>query len=86
MWLSGSISEATPDFPPTQETIDQFLRQVELINIFDPEAFAKRFTKNPPFTMVDGVATYNCTIEKVVQRYNDNRRAADAAHQQNYYR
>lgn len=72
MWLQGCISEVNANHLPQQETIDHFLRLVELINIFDPEAFAKRFTKNPPFTLANGVATYNETIEVVVERYKTN--------------
>jgi hypothetical protein len=79
LWLQGCISEVNADFPPRQETIDHFLRHVELINIFDPAAFAKRFTKNRPFTLVNGVATYNETLEVVVERYNANNAAWEAA-------
>lgn len=75
MWLQGCISEVNVDFPPQQETIDHFLRQVEIINIFDPEAFATRFTKNPPFTLTNGVATYNESLEVIVGRYKTNKAA-----------
>lgn len=79
LWLQGCISSVNADHPPQQGTIDLFLRQVELINIFDPEAFAKRFTKNPPFTLVNGVATYNESLEVVVKRYITNNAAWHAA-------
>lgn len=79
LWLQGCISVDNADHTPRQGTIDHFLRQVELINIFDPEAFAKRFTKNPPFTLVNGVATYNESIEVVVERYITNNAVWHAA-------
>lgn len=86
-WMHGDINLGTPDFAPRQGTLDQYLRTIEMLDLIDPQYFPKCFKVNPaPFTLANGIATSNVTLEVIVGRYKKNRAAADAAHQETYHR
>lgn len=86
-WMHGEITPATPDFAPTAETLEHYLRHIEMLDLLKPEYFAGCFKTHPaPFTLVDGVATSKFTIEEIVVSYNQKWAAAQAAHQETYHR
>jgi hypothetical protein len=88
-WLHSNVTLGTPDFAPKQETIDHYLRLVEMLHLLDPEYIKKCLSlQHEPkyFTITDGVATANFTLEQVVEHYNRSRRDFDAHHNETYHR
>lgn len=82
-WIHGDyVSARTPDFAPMQETLDHYLRMIEIVHILKPNYFAGCFKTHPaPFDLIDGVATSKFTIEQIVENYNKKVAAAKAAKQ-----